>query len=371
MRNGIRRALFVLSLGLVALAAAEITARVDDWIRLGIPLGRTPDYDHDLKYRDWFGIRGRPNGRYRQWQLNNFGFRGPDMAALKAPGCRRVLTLGASESFGLYESENREYPAQLRDSLAGHGCYEVVNSAIVGVGIRGIIRLWENYSARFRPDVVLLYPSPSFYLAGAQTKWAPMPGKPEAEHELSPRPRLLEQLHNVWETPAFMQKRRLERWIAADTAGKPPDWFFTAPPEDRLDLFVADLDSLVKSIRARGVTPIILTHAMRISVPPRPDDQMLLLGWRRLNPRATTAALLGFETKAAQRERDYAAREHVLLVDLARVMSGRKEYFADFVHFTDEGAATVAGIVARRLVESEQTALRAPPQATPRVSARH
>ncbi len=350
MGHKVRRVLFGVSLGIVALMTAEIAARVDDWIRLGIPFARTPDYDHDLKVRDWFGVRGRPNGRYRAWRLNNFGFRGPDMARRKAPGCERVLLLGASETFGLYESENHEYPAQLRDSLSGHGCHEVVNSAIVGAGLRGLIRLWDYYSSRFSPDVVVIYPSPTFYLASAQSKWPPLPRKIAADQPLPFRPRLIEQFHNVWETPDFLQRLRLERWIAADTAGKPTGWVYRSPPEDHLDAFMSDLDSLVKSVRVSGATPILMTHAMRMSVPPVPEDEMLLLGWRRLNPRASVPAILGFETEAADRMRTYAARERIDLVDLAREMSGHKQYFADFVHFTDQGAGVVAALLAKQLL---------------------
>ena len=68
------------------------------------------------------------------------------------------------------------------------------------------------------------------------------------------------------------------------------------------------------------------------------EDEVLLLGWRRLYPRASVPAILGFETEAADRMRACAARQGIGLVDLAREMSGRKKYFADFVHFTDEGA---------------------------------
>src|SRR4051812_32633747 len=106
-----RWALRAVPLAVVMLASAEVGARVDDWIRLGIPFTHTPDYDHDLKYQDWFGVRGKPLGRYRRWKLDNYGFRGPDIAKLPSPGCRRILILGASETFGLYESDNREYPA--------------------------------------------------------------------------------------------------------------------------------------------------------------------------------------------------------------------------------------------------------------------
>ena len=350
MRSLFRRAATAAAFGSVALVAAEAVARIDDWIRLGIPIMRTPDYDRDLKYRDWFGIRGLPNGRYRQWRLNNFGFRGPDITQVPPPDCHRVMILGASETFGLYESNGHEYPAQLRDSLRSGGCYEVVNSSIVGAGLMGLIRLWENYSAQFQPDIVLVYPSPTFYLSNNPPVWGPMPGKAEPSPEMPFRPRLLEHLQNVWSTPDFLQRRRLEAWLAADTAGKPADWFFASPPQDRLEAFGRDLDSLVRSIHARGARPILMTHAIRFSNPPQPGDELQLLAWRRFSPRASYDVLLGFEAAAADWMRAYSQRTGTALIDVSRQVSGKTELFADFVHFTNEGAATVAGLITQELL---------------------
>ncbi|HEY4130222.1 MAG TPA: hypothetical protein VGM50_06370 [Gemmatimonadaceae bacterium] len=349
MSPKIRRFLAGAGFGIVALVAAEIVARVDDWVRLGIPFTHTPDEDHDLKYRDWFGVRGRPFGRYRQWHLNNYGFRGPDIARQAPAGCKRVMILGASESFGLYESEGQEYPAQLQDSLATRGCYQVVNAAIVGAGLQGIVRLWENYAAQFHPDIVVIYPSPAFYLGNAPPVWTPMPGKAAPDHDLPFRLRLIESFHNVWETPDFLQKRRLEKWLAQDTVGKSTDWFFKGPPQDRLEAFGKDIDSLVKSVRADGSEPVLMTHAMRFSIPPQAGDQMLLMGWRRFSPRARPEVMLEFEVAAAQWMREYAAKENVPLVDVDKQLSGRRELFGDFVHFTNAGSSIVAGVLARGL----------------------
>jgi hypothetical protein len=364
MSSKIRRLFAGAGLGIIVLAAAEVVARVDDWIRMGIPITKTPDEDHDLKFRDWFGVRGRPFGRYRQWHLNNYGFRGPDIPHDTPAGCKRIMILGASESFGLYESEGHEYPAQLQDSLSKRGCYQVVNGAIVGAGLQGIVRLWENYAAQFHPDVVVIYPSPGFYLGTAPPVWNAVPGKAAPDHDLPFRPRLIEAFHNVWETPDFLQKRRLEKWLAADTVGKSPDWFFNGPPKDRLDAFSHDLDSLVKSIRATGAKPVLMTHAMRFSVPPVPEDQMLLMGWRRFSPRARPEVLLEFEVAAAQLIRDYAARENVPLIDIDKAISGHRELFGDFVHFTDEGSSVVAATITRGLIASQIVAPKASSQSS-------
>src|SRR5690349_15526919 len=260
----------------VALASAEIFCRIDDRVRLGVPIMHTPNSDRDLKLRDSLVVRGRPNGRYRMNRLNNYGFRSPDMAHDPAPGCTRVMVLGASESFGMTEPPGKEYPAQLADSLRADGCFEVVNAAMAGAGIRSIIQLWNYYAAQFRPQIVIVYPSPVFYLGNVAPDWPKPPESPLVDPPESFHPRLIEQIKNVVDVPDFLQRRRVQRWIAASIAGKPPEWFFTSPPGDRLNQLVMDLDSLVTTLEAQGARPVLMTHAMRFGGPRDDTDEMLL-----------------------------------------------------------------------------------------------
>src|SRR5438105_10900607 len=59
------------------LLAAEFACRLDDWISFNVPLTATPDREHDLLLHETWGERGKPNGAFRKWQLNEFGFRSP------------------------------------------------------------------------------------------------------------------------------------------------------------------------------------------------------------------------------------------------------------------------------------------------------
>jgi len=339
-------------MGAVLVGSAEMAARVDDWIRLGVPLTHTPDEVADLRILDSFGLHGRPFGRYHAWRLNNYGFRGPDMAARPAAGCTRIMTLGASETMGLYETPGKEFPAQLRDSLRPLGCYEVVNAGIAGMTTKSIVAFWNSYASRFGSQIVVIYASPAFYLGNELRGWTPQPAvKPVAESPSVPwRPRLIDRVHQSVHTPDFLQRIRLERLIAQDTRGKPPSWFFTSAPPDRVDAFMRDLDSLVTDIRAAGALPVLMTHAVRATNPPRPEDAFLLLGWRHFYPRATTEASLGFEHAVAERMREYGARTRTPVIDVEGPLSGRGELFGDVVHFNNAGSALVAGIITRTLV---------------------
>ena len=49
------------------------------------------------------------------------------------------MAIGSSETFGTGTTLGQEYPAQLQDSLSIQGCYQVLNAALVGMGLRAMI----------------------------------------------------------------------------------------------------------------------------------------------------------------------------------------------------------------------------------------
>jgi hypothetical protein len=345
MKLFMRRMLWLALLALVVVTAAELMARLDDAVRLGTPVLASPSYA-DLIMHDSLGIRGRPFARYEKWTLNGAGFRGREITKFPNPGCIRVAVMGASETFGYYESPGKEYPAQLADSLSRSGCYEVINAAVAGMALPAQIQLWDKWVARFQPSIVVIYVPPVFYLAGDPPKFpSPIQGGPDP---IPTRfaPRLLDRLHDRIEYPEFIQRRRVKRGLANALAGKPESWFYREVPAERLALFRNHLDSLVSSIRARGAVPVLVTHAMRFGDPPKKEDEELL-SWRKYTPRATEEVLLAFEREAASSTRSLARERGVTLVDVASAMTGHTEWFADFTHFDDKGAGVIAGSIAR------------------------
>src|SRR5687768_9139130 len=105
--------------GLAALFVGvfELACRVEDWVRYRTPIDSPFTSQTDLVMHGPDGAHGRPNARYQKWVMNGLGMRGPAATVERAPGVARVVTVGASETFGLYESPGREYPRQLEDTL--------------------------------------------------------------------------------------------------------------------------------------------------------------------------------------------------------------------------------------------------------------
>lgn len=332
--------------------SAEVTARIEDSIRRGVPLLSTPELTRDLVLHDALGIRGRPNGRYGRWRLNSAGFRGPEIAKRPMTGCHRVLVLGASESFGLYESDGKEYPAQLGAKLRGAGCYEVINAGLYGLTLPGITRLWEAWAQQFGSQTVIVYPTPAFYLHDHP----PGPPGPPPPPDPGPpwwTPRLMGRAVDLIEYPAFIQRRRVAAAAAALEAEHEKGWFYDTVPPDRVALFEKDLDALVSAIAAAGASPLLVTHATGFHRPPTAEQFGPLESWRLHMSKPRAHVLLAFEDEARQATLRVGQRRGVAVVDAAGLMNGQDRLFADdLLHFNDQGAAALAAALASQVTTS-------------------
>jgi hypothetical protein len=334
---------------LVTVVSAEVAARIDDWIVFGVTPWAVVERERDLMLRDTWGTRGRPNGRFNKFKLNSFGFRGPEISHLKPPGTVRVMVLGASETFGLYESEGHEFPALLRTLIAvRHENVEVVNAAVAGMSLPRLLTYWQRWVSTFEPDLVLLYPSPHLYLdtGGPPILDAAPP---------SPLPPLAFRLRLQDRVIAAMRPFKLAKILRAryllrqELSQHDEDWVFHEVPRDRLARFAGDLRRLGDSIADRGARPVLLTHASAISSPVRSADITFLEPFRVLYPRVTAEILQKFEASTAAETIRLATARKWHAIDLASHLSGSRSLFVDPVHFNDAGSAAAASLLAAGL----------------------
>lgn len=342
-------------------AAIELTVRIEDWVRFRTPLLSRITSARQLMVRDADGTHGRPNARFQQFSMNSLGLRGPEVAVAKAAGTIRVVTAGASESFGLFESPGREYPRQLEDSLrqwvAGGRCgagarVEVLNASLAGMGLPTIEQDLRTRIARLRPDVVVVYPTPSFYLNHERPTAAPPDSSPNATalariNAFMPRAkdRFREQAKAL--LPSFARAALRRRETAREFAAHDATWAFRSVPADRMAAYTDDLHSIVATARATGATPVLVTHGnYHMQRGGANEDPHMLAGWQRYAPRATAATIVEFEEQAVGVTLAVAADAGIPAADLASALARAEGVvFRDFVHFSDTGAAIAAGTV--------------------------
>lgn len=339
----------------------EATCRIEDWVEFRTPILARERSQEDLLVRDALGVHGRAGGHFQKWSLNSLGMRGPEVSSVKPPHVLRVVTAGASETFGLYESPGREYPRQLEDTLNARlgdhhsACAvwhaQVLNAAMPGMSLPTIEQDIRLRVRPLRPDVVVLYATPSAYLDDAM----PVAARRDTvnhvvrslpwHYALLPRvaDRIRVQLKAL--LPTAVQDRIRRNQISTMLAQHPGNWRFDSVPAERLERLEADLREAIGSIRSTGATPVLMTHTNRF-VGSSISDVATLRAWEKFYPRASGQTIVAFDSVARLRTIAVARDSGAVLVDLAPTLSpSRGSAFADYSHFTDVGAALVAGTV--------------------------
>ena len=338
--------------GLLFLSVLEVCARVDDAVKWGAPLLGTYSRE-SLTMVDELGYRNRPNAQFEKWKINSFGFRGAEIQRQAPDGTIRIMILGASETFGLYEEPGKEFPAQLEVKLnqVRAGRFQVLNAAVPGISPPRLKHLYEHWLADFRPDWVIYYPSLSVYLL-----WHP-PGPlvldtiPQQQGKVF-ESRILAKVRVAVKRflPERLQTAMRKILIRQAVADIPQDRIFHHPPPERLKLLEQQLAELVRTIQASGARTVLTTHAVAIEPPLSDHEQQLLTGWRKLYPHVAETAFLEMENLGNQTVKKVAAATGSDLIDIDAQLPKSQAYFTDHVHFTTEGAEQMAKILTKALL---------------------
>ena len=353
--RSLRGALLWVISALVFVFTLEASIRVGDWLRWGAPLRGA--YSNDALFvTDSVGWHPKPGARYQKWTINRFGFRGPEIEREPAPGVTRVVVFGSSETFGQAESRDQEFPRALERFLNARnaGRYEVINAGIPGMSVARMTEYWERWVREFRPDVAVVYPSPSFYLnvdAPADVGSVASVPPPATEGETL---RLLPNLRQTLDRllPPSLQSAVREWQTSRLVSRQPPDWVWREVPRERLDIYARHVRGLVTALKAQEVDVVLATHADAIERPLDETERMLMVGWRRYSPRALPDVILDFELAAnrALVEVGYELDTPVVRVD--EMIPADRSLFSDNEHFTDAGAARAAGAMVGAVVEA-------------------
>ncbi len=99
-------------------------------------------------------------GQRFEVSINEHGFRGKGFSVEKRPGVVRVVTLGASSTFGYYDRDDETYPHYLETNLnrdGGGRTFEVLNLGIPHLTSAQILELFRADALPLDPDVVTFY----------------------------------------------------------------------------------------------------------------------------------------------------------------------------------------------------------------------
>ena len=331
---------------ILAVVTLEVSARTEDKLRYGAAFFGNYSLDSLYQY-DELGKYGRPFASYLKWHLNEAGYRGPGLRQ----GTFRIACIGSSETFGLYETAENEWPRQLErilDQRSGTRGYEVIDAAYPGLSVgTSLLRLPQLLDA-VHPQMLVIYPSYTSYIENDQAQ--PWPLQATAHPE--PKP---EHKHFEWRIAA-----RTETFLKASVPDGVQDWIrglqvrrmakrtkvMQRLPEQNVTAFQTDLTRLVAEAESQGIHVVLVTHANRFGKTVAPEDARVLTAWRKFYPTIEEGGLLDMEAKMSEVVREVGRRTGVPVVDGANLIPPGRVNFVEFVHFTDVGARTLATLVA-------------------------
>jgi len=268
------------------------------------------------------------------FQINRFGFKGPEISRKKPAGVIRIMTLGDSCTFG--EFDKLSYPRVLERKLRKKGLkVEVINAGVEGYSPQNLI-LRLPYYLSFEPDYMSVF-----------IGW----------NALDESPRIL-----FWENHSRIFKTlrkfylKLKSRAISKTPCYRPDPSYRYRPE-----VVPQVEELLEIISESGVKPVLLTMPGLFGQLP-PSPQALQLGAQETQG---NAFYLAEQTRRYNQALfSLALGKRIQLVDLAgwsqKAFTPREAYFFDAVHFNDRASEKI-GIYLAKVLEPE---LKNPAQAT-------
>jgi hypothetical protein len=342
-----KRILNCLVYGALGLATMEMAARIDDAVNEGAPLWK-PYTISSVFQPSPFGREGKPNARFGKWAMNEWGYRGPSPQADRI----NVLTFGASETFGIYESPDHEYPRLLETRLneaAGAPRYNVINLAIPGVRI-GRWGYLDRGIKQFKAQVVVIYPSPANYI-GSDKPLCDQPSSPVADQiGIKDRIRLsgkVEQLSKEILPIGLMTMWR-QHQIAQSVKGIT---VMGKVPQSHIQSFKTDLACAVRTAHQAGAKVVLATHATYFGTMLHDKDRPMMTAWRRFYPELKEEGFLDLELRTNAAILALAQEMNLELVEADKAIAPGPGNFSDFVHFTNAGSAQMAQLLAPQVLK--------------------
>ncbi len=340
----------------------ELCTRIEQFLRFGAPFIGV--YSSSVLRSGGANV---PNARFEKWRNNSLGFRGSEINVNKKIGTTRVVCMGASETYGLYESAEKEWPRQLKSLLPPQ--YEVVNTSVTGLSLKNYSFYMNKHVFPLAPDVVVLVVNPLFTIGNQKRDPVPKQSEPEKlrkDSDSSNTARLIPSFRFLTKSkqivkqllatnfPVLLQKYQvwsLSKEIAGLEAtklkGRKP---FDVMPEEDLQRFRSDLKSLICLIKTHKTKVIVCTYPHLISNVTKLKHPEIIQDNRRFFVDLSFNGMMDVLKKTNEAISEIPKEGGVSFVDVASRIPKTTEYFGDNVHYTDKGSRLFAEAVSEQIL---------------------
>jgi lysophospholipase L1-like esterase len=305
-------------------------------------------------------IHNVPNAKYEKWEINSLGFRGEEINLEKREEQIRIICLGASESFGLYESPNKEWPSQLGEMLKNRfPKAEVVNASVIGLNFKKRKDYVEKYVFPLKPDIMIIFNQRFVlfikdFIRGVEK--TDLVNKVKEIGMKNPIKILLSQGKALTKLD-----KTIERWLPKSLSTAIRMWRLREKirrkekrhlihqepmdevPENIVLEYEKDLRLFIHYLKENHIIPVLSTYPSLITPFNKDVHKHLLLATRHIYCiELSENGLMDASRKLNDAVRRVAEEHHLPFVDNDRLIPKTLEYFGDNFHYTNKGAEFIA-----------------------------
>ncbi|MCK4819707.1 hypothetical protein KA005_28330, partial [bacterium] len=234
------------------------------------------------------------------------------------------------------------------------------NTSVVGLPLKKYVPYIEKYVLKLEPDLVILYVTPFGYAVGAD-KFAERQASPRKAANMTSKgwkislkdvtsnfrmlPKIKQAAKRIVPMEAlksyrlFNMKKQLRALEHSRLNGRNP---LDVASQESLDTFRADLEELIRFLRHRKIQVILSSYPVLIS-PENIDEHLdIFLDHRRFYVELSLLGIIDASRKFNHVIKTLATKHRIGFIDDTAAVPKDTRYFADNVHYTDEGARLVA-----------------------------
>jgi lysophospholipase L1-like esterase len=273
-----------------------------------------------------------------------------------------ITFLGGSTTECTYVDENLRFPY-----LAGrlleeqtHLRVNAYNAGRSGNNTLHCLNILLNKVVNLKPDVVVLMENINdlAILMYEKTYWNTNPSRSPIQEKLPAFKTVGQDLRQMFYSIrdlTFPNLARATKGIFhSDRKGKGDEFKQVRGKKITIDQdllvreFTLNLQTFINICRARGITPVLMTQASRLTEAPDPLIKKMMHSLEVSQGITYTEFKSAFD-RLNQTIREVGAKNQVLVIDLAQIIPAIKENICDVAHFNDQGSRLVASQIAAHL----------------------
>ena len=293
-------------------------------------------------------LRNVQNLKYKKWEINSLGFRGKEIDLRKREGLIRIVCLGLSETFGVYESKDKEWPSQLREMLGDQfSNVEVINVSVAAQKLAKRKDYVKEYVLPLKPDIMVTVQGSLLPVMDFVRELEDRPLKEKNGRKTGKRVRLkfreatkrylpkwLVTRLNLWDLRRTVRKKEKKHVINGKLLDKVPENFILE--------FENHIRSFIHFLRENHIVPVVLTFPYLLTASNKELYKDIMLAARRLCVVLSEEGILNASESLSDITIRIAGEENVAYADNHRLIPKTLEYFVDYSHYSDKGAEFIA-----------------------------